>query len=233
MAFKTFGELNTELINELDLQDEVFIDSAELMRLWNRAVGVAEGHLITLGLKDKYLLGREYLSISQGVEEYNLPSTIYGNKIIKVIYHVGATFYTVLPLDSKDMFENYEYLNSFATTDYYRYMITHTTPGSQKFLLVPKGIQTQANAITLWFSRNANRYTMDSDVCDLPTLAYEFLNCYVTEKVYKKESHINYEEAKADRMEKEQLMQSVLSGQISDSEMTKIEQDLSAYQESS
>lgn len=233
MAFKTFGELNDELVKELDLEGEEFIDTPEIKRLWNRAVGIAEGHLITLGLKDKYLLGREKLSLVQGQEEIVLPASLYGNKIIKIIYSVGSTIYPVLPLDSEGMYENYEYLNLFSPTDLYRYMITHTTPGSQKLLLVPKAQQTLALAITVWFSRNANRYANDSDVCDLPTLAYEFLNCYVTEKVYKKESHVNYQEAKADRMEKEQLMQSVLSGQISDSQMTVVEPDLSLYQESS
>lgn len=233
MAFRTFGDLNAELEKELDLAGEEFIDKPELMRLWNRAVGVCEGHLITLGLKDKYLLGREFISLVQGQEEYDLPASLYGNKIIKMIYKVGATFYTVLPLDSKDMYENYEYLNNYSTTDFYRYMITHTTPGSQKLLLVPSARETLPNAIRIWFSRNANRYTQDSDICDLPTAAYEFLNAYVTEKVYKKESHVNFEEAKADRMEKEQLMQSVLSGQISDSELSLVEKDMSSYQESS
>lgn len=233
MAFKTFGELNEELENELDLEGEEFIDKPELMRLWNRAVGVCEGHLITLGLKDKYLLGREQLSIVQGQEEYDLPATIYGNKILKLIYRVGSMLYTLPPMDSKEMFENYEYLNQFTSTDFYRYMITHTSPGSQKLLLVPKALESQANAITIWFSRAANRYTADSDICDLPTAAYEFLNAYVTEKVYKKESHVNYDGAKADRQEKEQLMMSVLSGQIADSAMSLMEPDLSAYQESS
>jgi len=232
MAFRTFGDLNSELVKELDLQDEDFIDAAELMKLWNRAVGVAEGHLITLGMKDKYLLGRETLSIVQGQEEYDLPASIYGNKIIKMVYNIGSTLYTLVPLESKDMFENYEYLNLYAPTDYYRYMITHTTPGEQKLLLVPKARDTLNNVIRIWFSRSANRYTQDSDICDLPTLAYEFLNAYVTEKVYKKESHVNYAESKADRQEKEQLMQSVLSGQISDSQMTMMELDMSSYEES-
>jgi hypothetical protein len=233
MAFRTFGDLNDELMKELDLEGEEFIDAEELMRLWNRAVGVCEGHLITLGIKDKYLLGRDTIDIVQGQEAYDLPASIYGNKIMKMIYHVGATFYTMLPLESKDMFENYEYLNNYSTTDYYRYFILHNTPGEQKLILVPSARETLSGAIKIWFSRAANRYTQDSDICDLPTAAYEFLNAYVTEKVYKKESHVNYEEAKADRMEKEQLMMSVLSGQISDNELTLIEKDLSAYQESS
>ncbi len=233
MSFRTFGDLNAELVKELDLEGEEFIDGPELIKLWNRAVGVCEGHLITLGLKDKYLLARAKFDLIQGQEEYDFPTNLYGNKIIKAIYHVGATFYTLLPLESRDMFENYEFLNNFSTTDYYRYMITHTTPGVEKFLLVPKAVTSQSQAVTLWFSRSANRYAVDADVCDLPSACYEFLNAFVTEKCYKKESHVNFAEAKADRMEKEQLMQSVLAGQIPDSQMSLMEADLSAYQESS
>lgn len=233
MAFRTFGDLRAQVEKELDLEDEDFISEEEMIGLWNRAVSVAESHLVTLGLKDKYFLGRAQISTVQGQEEIDLPASLYGNKIIKAVYLVGATFYTLLPLDSKDMFENYAYLNAFTTTDYYRYMITHTTAGSQKFLLVPKARETQANCITLWFSRSANRYVVDADICDFPAIAYEFLSAFVKEKVYEKESHANFEASRADRMEKEQLMQSVLSGQISDSEMSILEPDLSLYQESS
>jgi hypothetical protein len=233
MAFRTFGDLRTQVEKELDLEDETFIQASEMIGFWNRGIAIAESHLITLGLKDKYFLGRERMSIVQGQEEYDLPASLYGNKIIKIIYHVGSTFYTLMPLESKDMFENYEYLNTFSTTDYYRYLITHTTPGSQKLLLVPKAISSESNALTFWFSRSANRYTVDADICDFPAIAYEFLAAFVKEKCYEKESHVNFEGAKADRMEKEQLMQSVLAGQISDSELSKLEADLSSYQESS
>jgi len=233
MAYKTFGDLRTQLEKELDLEGEEFVAPSEMIGLWNRAVSVAESHLITLGLKDKYFLGRASISTVLGQEEYAIPDSMYGNKIIKIIYQVGATLYTLLPLDSKDMFENYAFLNSYSSTDFYRYMITHTTPGSQKLLLVPKARETLTNPITIWFSRSANRYAVDADVCDFPAIVYEFLSAFVKEKVYEKESHINFEGARADRMEKEQLMQSVLAGQITDSQMSLIEQDLSAYQESS
>jgi hypothetical protein len=232
MAFRTFGDLRTQVEKELDLQDETFIAPDEMIGYWNRAISVAESHLVTLGLKDKYFLGREFLSLVQGQEEYDLPASIYGNKIIKMVYKVGATFYTMIPLDSKDMFENYVYLNNYSSTDFYRYMITHTTPGSQKILIVPKSLRTEPNAITIWFSRSANRYAVDGDICDFPAIAYEFLGAFVKEKLYEKESHVNYPLAKADREEKEQLMISVLSGQIADSQMSIIEADLSVYEES-
>ena len=152
MAYKTFGDLRTQLEKELDLEGEEFVAPSEMIGLWNRAVSVAESHLITLGLKDKYFLGRASISTVLGQEEYAIPDSMYGNKIIKIIYQVGATLYTLLPLDSKDMFENYAFLNSYSSTDFYRYMITHTTPGSQKLLLVPKARETLTNPITIWFS---------------------------------------------------------------------------------
>lgn len=233
MSFRTFGDLRTQVEAELDLQDETFISPAEMIGYWNRAVSVAEGDMVTLGFRDKYFLAREFLSITKDVESYALPATLYGNKIIKVIYHVGATFYTLLPLDSKDMFENYEYLNNFSTTDFYRYLITHTTPASQQFVLVPKAQITAANCITIWFSRSANRYAVDADICDFPALCYEFLSAYVKMLCYAKESHVNYPAAKEEAERQQQMMQSVLSGQISDSQMSLLEMDLSPYQESS
>jgi hypothetical protein len=232
MAFKTFGQLRTQVEKELDLEDEDFIQPDEMIGYWNRAVSVAESHLITLGLKDKYFLARAQINLTQGQEAYDLPAALYGNKIIKMVYKVGATFYSMIPLESKDMFENYIYLNNFSSTDFYRYYIEHTTPGAQKLIVVPAPIETAANAITIWFSRSANRYAADGDICDFPDIAYEFLSAFVKEKCYQKESHVNYEAAKADRMEKEQLMQSVLSGQITDNQMTAIEADLSVYEES-
>ena len=130
MAFKTFGDLNTQLLKELDLEGEEFISPDEIKGYWNRAVSVAEGHIITLGMRDKYFLARTKLSTVLGQEEITLPENLYANKIIKIVYRLGAIFYTVRPLDAKDMFENYEYLNSFSATDFYRYMILHNTPGA-------------------------------------------------------------------------------------------------------
>lgn len=233
MSFKTFGALNSQLEQELDIEDETFVQPAELLGYWNHAVSVAESHIITLGLRDKYFLAKTQLSTVLGAEEIVMPANLYANKIIKMVYRDGATFYTLRPLDSKDMFENYVYLNNFSTTDYYRYMITHNTPGDEKLILVPAARESRSNVINVWYYRSANRYTVNSDVCDLPDLAYEFLNRYVREMVYAKESHVNYEGAKAERLDKEQLMQSVLSGQISDSDMSLMEQDISVYQESS
>lgn len=233
MAFKTFGELNDELIDSMDLEGEDFVDDSEIIRLWNRAVSVAEAHMITLGLKDKYFLARTPMSLVQGTEAYNIPSTMFGNKILKIIYRKGATFYTVKPLESEEMFENYVYLNNFTTTDFYRYMIEHSVAGQQKLLIVPTPTESTTNALTIWFSRKANRYAIDADICDFPDLCYEFLQAFVREKIYEKESHVNYQEAKSDRLEKEQLMQSALSGQIEDSEMSRMEQDLTPYQEHS
>lgn len=233
MAFRTFGDLKDQVEAELDLEGEEFISPSEMIGFFNRGVAIAESHIVTLGLRDKYFLARVKLSTVQNAEEIDLPTDLWGNKIKRIVYRNGATFYTVRPLDSQNMFENYEYLNAFTSTDFYRYFITHTTPGVQKLVLVPAARESASNVMTLWYPRKANRYAIDSDVCDLPDITYEFLQAYVRELCYAKESHVNYQGAKEDRMEKEQLMQSTLSGQIEDNEMSLIEMDLGHYQESS
>jgi len=232
MAFRTFGDLNNQLKKELDLEGEEFISPSEMIGYWNHGVSIAESHIITLGLRDKYFLSRQALNTVLGQELIDLPIDIYANKIIRIIYLNGGTFYTVRPLDSKEMFENYQYLNAFSATDFYRYMITHTTPGIEKLVLVPAARETGTGVLKIWYFRDANRYAIDADICDLPEIAYEFLNAYVKERCYEKESHVNFPGAQSDRQYKEQLMQSVLSGQIQDSEMSLIEMDLSIYQES-
>lgn len=233
MAFRTFGDLNTQLQLELDLQGEEFIAPAEMKGLWNHGVAIAESHIITLGLRDKYFLARASLSTILGAELIDLPTNIYANKILALVYSNGSTFYTMRPLDSKDMFENYVFLNQYQSTDFYRYFIDHTTAGTEKLVIVPAARETASNVIKIFYFRDANRYTADATLCDLPEIAYEFLNAYVKERCYEKESHVNFPGAKEDRQEKEQLMQSVLAGQISDNEMSLIEADLSVYQESS
>jgi hypothetical protein len=233
MAFRTFGDLKTQIQKELDLEEEEFISPSEMIGYFNRAVSVAESHIITLGLRDKYFLARAKVNSVQGEEEIDLPANLYANKILKIIYRRGATFYTVRPLDSKDMFENYEYLNEYASTDFYRYMILHNSAGDEKLILVPRARESATDVMTIWYFRDANRYVNDADLCDLPEIAYEYISAYVKEMSYAKESHVNYEGAKQDRMEKESLMQSVLAGQIQDNEMSKLELDLSSYQESS
>jgi len=233
MAFKTFGDLRLRLEKELDLEGEEFISPDEMIGYWNHAVSVAESHIITLGLRDKYFLARAKLSTVQGEEEIALPSDIYANKLLKIIYRDGATFYTLLPLSSKDMFEDYEFLNNYSGSDNYRYMITHTTPGQEKFLLVPAARESRTDVMTIWYFRDANRYTVDADICDLPEIAYEYLHAYVRSQCYSKESHVNFDASVQDAAVKEQLMISVLSGQIADNEMSKMEIDLTSYQESS
>jgi len=233
VSFKTFGELNSQLKKELDLESEDFIADDEMMGLWNHAVSAAEAHIITLGLRDKYFLARTQFSTVLGQENIDLPSGVFANKILKIVYNYNGTFYTMRPLDSKDMFENYVYLNTYSSTDFYRYFIEHTSPGTEKLVIVPKARETASNVMTAWYFRSANRYTTDDDVCDMPQIAYEYLHSFVKELCYAKESHVNYEGARQERMEKEQVMISVLSGQIEDNEMSKVDMDLSVYQESS
>jgi hypothetical protein len=233
MAFRTFGDLNSQLVKELDLEEETFIDAlVEMKGYWNHAVSVAISHIATLGLKDKYFLSTVSLDTVQGSEEIALPANLYLNKIKNIVYVNGALLYEVEPLVNSGMFELYEYLKQFTSTADYQYMITHNTPGVEKLIIVPVARESATGVLKVWYTREPNRYTADSDICDMPAITYEYLHAYVKEMCYAKESHVNYDGAKADRMEKEQLMISVLSGQIDNKRVSQSEMDLTAYEES-
>ena len=175
MAFKTLLDLKTKIEKDLDLEAEEFIQPEELIEYINDAISMSEAQIVKLGLRDKYFLTRSSINIIAGQEDYDLPVNIYANKIVKVIYQNGATLYTVKPIDAKDMFEDIQFLNKYTTTEFYRYLIRHDSPGVEKLQIVPKAVLNVTGGLTVWFYRDANKLSADADICDLPEICYQFL----------------------------------------------------------
>lgn len=233
MGFKTLLDIKTKISRDLDIEAEEFIQPEELVEYINDGITKAEAHIINLGLRDKYFLKRAYISIVEAQEDYDLPTDIYANKILNIVYQNGADLYTLKPIDSKDMFENIQFLNKYTTTDFYRYLIRHDTPGEEKLQLVPKPKTSVTNGLTVWFFRDANQLSADTDVCDLPEIAVQFIYQYVRTRVYEKEKGQSWAVAKEELKEIEGLMVSTLQQQIADSQLTELEHDVSFYQEHS
>ena len=233
MAFKTLLDLTTKIEKDLDLEEEEFVQPQELIEYINDAISMSEAQIVKLGLRDKYFLTRSTINIVAGQEDYDLPSNIYANKIVKVIYQNGATLYTVKPIDAKEMFEDIQFLNKYTTTEFYRYLIRHDSPGVEKLQIVPKAVLSVANALTVWFYRDANKLTVDTDICDLPEICYQFIYQSVRTRVYEKERGQAWREAMADLKVISDLMIDTLTQQIVDSDLTSVEQDMSVYGEHS
>jgi hypothetical protein len=231
----TYLELKTKIQQDVDLEAEDFIQESELMALVNEAIDKVEQHINTLGLEDDYFLDYTDLSLVAGTSVYNVPSTLYAHKLRGVIYSYNDLVYPITRFRGRDALSKLAVAQAAGTsTDYYKYQMFNKggdTTYSPQLLIVPTPQASEANAVRLWFIRDAARMTADTSVCDIP-IAAMFIIKYVRFMAYFKEGHPNYEPAKAEmELEKKELFEA-LATMVPDHDST-IEPDLSMYEEMS
>ena len=232
MAYKTFGELNTQVSKELDIEDEEFIQSSELLGYFNTGVNIIEAEIVKLGLREKYLQDEAFISLVQGQSDYSLPSDIIDTKIRKIIYRNGTIIYTMNPMKTEDSYEAEDVLSLYPGSEWYMWAIYKLT-NDYTLRIVPEAALSVTDALRVIYFKDLNRYTDDAIECDIPEICLEFLLSYVRYRVYMKETHANTEREKADMGNFLSLMRDTLSGQIADPRIDLLDQDLSHYEEMS
>lgn len=222
----TWAQIKSKIDDDLDLENEVFIDDAELLSIANEAIDEAEAEINST--HEDYFLTKSSLTLVSGTDSYSLPTNIYANKIRRVTYRNGANVYTLTRLKDWHKFENYEIERVTSSSTEYSYFILNTTPGSPQILLTPPANENGAY-VTIWFKRQANRLESDSDVCDIPE-CINFVLAYMRKRVAEKEGHPNLALWTNDLEKQRQLMHEVLADMVPDAD-NEIEMDLSFYQE--
>ena len=79
MYSPTYGTLSTNLLEELDMQDETFVTPNELLAYFNEGLGKVEAQIHTI-YEDYFLTSVPY-PIVNGIVSYSLPPDIYAQKI--------------------------------------------------------------------------------------------------------------------------------------------------------
>lgn len=234
MAFKTLAQVRTKIERDLDLEEEEFIQTAELTEFVNDAITIIEAHMISMGLRDRYFYTRTTLNLVSGTADYALPSNLYEDKIKEVVYSNGATIYRVKLLDHDHTEEEIEHLNRFSTTEYYQYRIRSDSSSAKYFQLVPASRETATGVIKIGYFRDLGRVSSEADLVEVPDIALQWLYQYVKTLVYEKEDGAEglLEPALAKLKALEDLMLSTLRGQVADSGNTLLEMDKSIYEES-
>lgn len=223
----TLAQIRAKIKKDLDLEDEQFITSDELIDYINEAIDEAEAEIHTL--YEDYFLDRAQVTLVVDQEEYDLPANIYAHKIRRVLYNNGGTVYTVLRIRDWKKFEEQAIAQNFAQSDLYQYFIINETAGTPKILLVPKS-REDGTVMTVWYLRQANRLEVDTDICDIPDFI-NFVFQYVKVRVYEKEGHPNMDMALAALEKQRELMNGVLAAMVPDGE-NELEMDTSHYEES-
>ncbi len=225
MYLFTYDDIKTKLGNDLDITDEAFVSAAELRGYVNEAVDDAQAAIHNLNHEDKYFLVSSAFNWVNGTAEYDLPTTIYANKIRQVFYNNGSTQYEIFRI--KDLRETYYVLPS----DVYRYLIVNPTAGQKpKARFYPTPSETSTNAV-IWFIREMLRVTADNEstwVCEVPE-CQNFVFAHAKYSVMKKTRRQDLiAAAKQDRDEQYVNMIQNLNPMVLD-EDTLIEQDLIWY----
>jgi len=226
MKYWTWAEIRAKIEGECDTEDEDFVRSPELIAYCNEAIDEAEAEIHTL--YEDYFLSYKDITITSGDEFIDIATQIpdiYADKIRRILFKVGDTSYTVKRLKDWKKFENKADLDLSSSTADYSYFIVNKTVGVPQIMLSPKA--HESGTIKVWYLRNANRITMDTDICDIPEFI-NFIFAYLKVKIFGKEGHPGYPET-LERLENERVrMNAVLSNRVPDDD-NEVELDLRIY----
>jgi len=230
MEYLTYLDIKNKIEKDLDTEDEDFIQPEELLGYVNAGIDEAEAEIN--GLYEDYFLTYAPISLVSGQELYTLPSGIYALKVRQIIYANGNDIYEVKRMRGKKRFIERRDANYTPSSNWYRYMMINSTGlVPPKILLVPPAQETTADALEVWHIRNANRMVSDTSICDIPEFV-EFIIQFAKCEVLKKEGHPNTDGQLVERERLRKLMIDTLANMVDDEE-TKIEPDMSFYEEMS
>lgn len=221
MYSPTYADLKAYLQKELDLEDETFITAQEFMDYFNEAVDMIEASIHNI--YEDYFLTNTSLSILNGQAAYNLPTDIYAQKIRKILYNDGGAYKYEIKRVKK-----LEETMFIQTPDLYSYVLTNDASAGLKITLFPTPVADQPY-VTIWYIRNAKRFTSNTDVCDIP----EFTNVlvqFVRWKCMSKEGHPDTVQALEDLGRMKQEMVDTLTARVPD-EDNFVLKDMSFYRD--
>jgi hypothetical protein len=220
MSYLTYADILQKVKEPLDLQDEIFIGSPEMMGYCNDAIKRCESKIHTI--YEDYFVTKAPLSIVQGSQEVDLPADIYANKIRSIIFREAinsSDIYEVERVKDSKKFIRMEYGLYNNTSEWYRYWIQNASPTQtgRKIMLIPAARETTANKVVCYYLRKANQVTLDTDFVDIPEF-YSVIVAYMRYMAYRKEGHPNAEEAKAELLDEEKNMIETLTEMVPDGE---------------
>lgn len=224
MKIWTYAEAKLKVQQDMDTEEETFIEDAEYVSIFNEAIDHAEAQIHNMN--QDYFLTFDSMDIVSGQKNYDMPSNIYANKLRLVQYNENERRYKIERIKIREVAD----VDRYQTNDNYMYNIVNSSAiDGTKFVLYPTPNLTRSDVITRWYLRNANRVEVGSDVIDIP----EFINyifAFVKWKIALKELNPLLNVFIQEKESQEMLMKQTLDNMIPDEDST-LELDLSHYDE--
>lgn len=221
---KTWATLRTEIKNDMNLHGEDFVSDAELLSWVNDGIERAEKEIVSL--YDKYFETDANIALVTGTSLYSLPSGILGNKITHIEYSDGVTEYEVKFMKLK---KDARYIDS--NDRYYTYRLRNDSVNGTQIELFPPSLETSSTNVKIYFIREANRISEDTDTIEIP-LAQAFIKQYIKDQVKEKELGPMFPGMESDELKTEKaLMIEALNNMIPDDTRDQVEPDTSFYED--
>ncbi len=229
----TYADMKLKVERDMDIEDEDFIQTTELLAYFNDAIRECEAHIHKLGLEDQYFMTSDAPTLVVGTSDYSMPSDIYLNKIVECVYNDGTRFFEVKRLKgTRKHLKKAEILNYTNNMPIYVYDVTSASAAAgTKWVLVPASKEASTN-ITRWYIRSVEVMVDDTSVCDLPNVCLNFLYAYVTWKIWVKEGDPRADVSASYALQQKELMIQTLAEMTPD-DNNEVEMDFSTYDEMS
>lgn len=228
--FWTLAEIKQKIRQDLDLEGEVFIQPTELVNYINQAIDEAEAEI--QAIYEDYFLDYYYVPLVTDQQEYDLPPQIYAHKIRKIIFSDDQSkTYEVARIPESAKFQDIALTERFRSTEFYRYLIVNRAAGTPQMYFVPaiREGDVSPSRMRVWYLRNANRLSVDTDICDIPEFVH-FVIAYAKLRCLEKEMHPGTEYWYNHVERQRRLMVDTLTTMIPDGE-NHIEPDMTTYEE--
>lgn len=213
MQYWTLEAIRQKVEKELDLEEETFIP--EIDSYIREGIDLAETEIMGL-YEDYYLTKTDWLTISDKIA---LPDNIYANKIRR--FEVREDDENRFQIHKNNHLKNYDNRYGIAY-NIYNY-------AGAKPVVEIEG-EHQCKEYRLFYIRNANTPTLNSDLIDLPECAIHFVGAFVRARCYEKELDPRTQQAKAELEQYRIAMVESLTNIVDDgSEL--LEPDTSFYTE--
>lgn len=222
MKVYRWGDLRDIILSELDLEEETFIDPAELINYANKAIDEGEQHLMLI--YQDYFRRSAFINWTAGQSQYSLPTDIYSNKIRHMHYINGNMKYRVKRIHAHQI----PYVHD---NDDFKYDIEHidsvnNADSGVRLAYYPTPLIT-GNYMKMWYIRNAARIIDDNTVIDLPE-SKNFIQAFIAREVAIKEGSPLLQLRESELAKQTQLYKETLDAMVPDDQET-IEPDLSFY----
>lgn len=151
MSQKTYSQLLAFVQDKLDLRDEDFITSAEILSYTEEALQSCEAIVHNLNIEDQYFVAHAPLTLVNGKSDYNLPSNIYANKILRVVYSNGSVTTPIKRITNQGRFENADYVKKYGISvqgEYGYMLVNNDVRSGTKLRMYPTPTESSSTLVT-------------------------------------------------------------------------------------